>query len=316
MIMPTIEQVRGYAAKLATQAMPDYPHDEMSLHCYRNQDGIPMYWRVRVKTHAAIPSEKRRKEIRPFWHNGQHFVVGEPANPPEGKPIYALELLATYPVAKVIVCEGENKADVINKLSMQGGTAAEIVATTSGGASSAAAANWQPLAGREVVLWPDNDDAGLKYATEVVEHLLGISNSVSILEIASMALPHKGDAVDYFKAGKSIGQLLQKIESAKQVSRRVIPAHYPLEIDSGLSNYLDDSITPPEPLPNLPDVQSFDYAYLPDGLRGFVKDISDRMQCPPDFAAVGVFVMMATIIGRKVGMRPKRKDDGQVQIVL
>jgi putative DNA primase/helicase len=56
----------------------------------------------------------------------------------------------------------------------------------------------------------------------------------------------------------------------------------------------------------------FDYAYLPDALRGFVLDISERMQCPPDFAAVGVFVMMATIIGRKVGIRPMRQNDWTV----
>ena len=68
----------------------------------------------------------------------------------------------------------------------------------------------------------------------------------------------------------------------------------------------------PEPLPALPDVLPFDYSYLPDALRGYVKDISERMQCPPDFAAVGVMVMMATIIGRKVGIRPKRKDDWTV----
>lgn len=68
----------------------------------------------------------------------------------------------------------------------------------------------------------------------------------------------------------------------------------------------------PEPLPALPDVLPFDFDYLPNGLRGFVKDISDRMQCPPDFAAVAVFVMMATIIGRKVGIRPMRHNDWTV----
>lgn len=69
---------------------------------------------------------------------------------------------------------------------------------------------------------------------------------------------------------------------------------------------------PPEPLPALPSVLPFDYHYLPDTLRGYVKDISERMQCPPDFAAVAVLVMMATIIGRKVGIRPKRQDDWTV----
>ena len=65
-------------------------------------------------------------------------------------------------------------------------------------------------------------------------------------------------------------------------------------------------------LPALPGVLPFDYSYLPDALRGYVRDISERMQCPPDFAAVGVFVMMATIIGRKVGIRPMKHNDWTV----
>jgi len=70
--------------------------------------------------------------------------------------------------------------------------------------------------------------------------------------------------------------------------------------------------TPPEPLPELPHVLPFDYSYLPDALRGYVRDISERMQCPPDFAAVGVMVMMATIVGRKVGLRPMKLNDWTV----
>lgn len=76
-------------------------------------------------------------------------------------------------------------------------------------------------------------------------------------------------------------------------------------------NNAGGSVTP-EPLPSLPSVLAFDYYYLPDGLRGYVKDISERMQCPPDFAAVGALVMMATIIGRKVGIRPMRHNDWTV----
>jgi putative DNA primase/helicase len=73
-----------------------------------------------------------------------------------------------------------------------------------------------------------------------------------------------------------------------------------------------DTLPTPEQLPSLPSVISFDYAYLPDGLRGYVMDISERMQCPPDFAAVTVFVMMSSIIGRKVGIRPMRHNDWTV----
>ena len=302
---PTIEQVKQFAGRLSEQSSIG-KIDEKALHCYRTPDGLPLYWRLRVKNTTT-----GEKWIRPFWKNGESFALGEPPGPPEGKPLYALELLTIYPDATVVVCEGENKADAINKVAMKSDKTDLIVATTSGGASSAHAANWQPLAGRAVVVWPDNDEAGAKYSKHVVERLKGIAVSVKVMEIATMNLPHKGDAVDFFKIGGSIEGLNQAIDSACLVSASVYTKSAPQ--GSEISDLNDKGNTyPPEPLPALPGVLPFDYAYLPDGLRGFVKDISERMQCPPDFAAVAVFVMMATIIGRKVGIRPMRHNDWTV----
>lgn len=66
----------------------------------------------------------------------------------------------------------------------------------------------------------------------------------------------------------------------------------------------------PHPLPvALPDVQPFNFACLPDTLRPWLADIADRMQCPPDYPAVGAVVALGSLIGRKVGIRPKRHDD-------
>ena len=66
---------------------------------------------------------------------------------------------------------------------------------------------------------------------------------------------------------------------------------------------------PPEPLPELPEVMEFDYDFLPGAIRDYVKDISERMQCPPDFAAVNTYVMLSAPIGCKIGIRPKRRDN-------
>jgi hypothetical protein len=38
-------------------------------------------------------------------------------------------------------------------------------------------------------------------------------------------------------------------------------------------------------------------------------DISDRMQCPPDFVAIPAMVALGSVIGRKVSLRPQRKTD-------
>ena len=66
----------------------------------------------------------------------------------------------------------------------------------------------------------------------------------------------------------------------------------------------------PVPLPNgLPPVQAFDAELLPEALRCWVTDIAERMQCPPDFTAVGAVVALSSIIGARAVVRPKAKDD-------
>ncbi len=66
----------------------------------------------------------------------------------------------------------------------------------------------------------------------------------------------------------------------------------------------------PVPLPEgLPPVQAFDPEMLPDPLRGWISDIAERMQIPPDFCAAGAVVVAGSLVGRKLGIRPKRHDD-------
>ncbi len=69
----------------------------------------------------------------------------------------------------------------------------------------------------------------------------------------------------------------------------------------------------PMTLPDgLPPVESFDPVLLPKPLSGWVSDVSERMQVPPDFCAAGAVVIAAALVGRTVGIRPKRQDDWTV----
>jgi hypothetical protein len=66
----------------------------------------------------------------------------------------------------------------------------------------------------------------------------------------------------------------------------------------------------PKPLPDiLSPVDPFDYSLLPKAFRGFVEDNAERMQAPPDFAAIAMMLTEAAAIGNKVCIRPKRHDD-------
>ena len=81
------------------------------------------------------------------------------------------------------------------------------------------------------------------------------------------------------------------------------------------ASFLDECAMPPSwpdpfPLPTeRPPVKPFPPEILPESLRPWIEDIAERLQCPPEFPAVGAMVSLAALVGRKVGIRPKRHDD-------
>lgn len=82
--------------------------------------------------------------------------------------------------------------------------------------------------------------------------------------------------------------------------------------DYALADYLNPAIRP-EPLSKgLPAAMAWDDELLPDSLRGHVRDVADRTQCPPDFVAVSLIVAISAIVGRKRTIHPKQRDDWEV----
>ena len=75
-----------------------------------------------------------------------------PASP---KPLYGLNRLATMPDATVIVCEGEKSADAAQTLFPK-----YACVSWQGGTGSVEHADIEPLRGRRLIFWPDNDEGG------------------------------------------------------------------------------------------------------------------------------------------------------------
>ena len=66
----------------------------------------------------------------------------------------------------------------------------------------------------------------------------------------------------------------------------------------------------PQPLPDgVPAVLPFDPDLLPEAFRKHCIDVAERMQCPIEFVAVPLMVGFSSVVGRKIGIRPKRHDD-------
>lgn len=67
-----------------------------------------------------------------------------------------------------------------------------------------------------------------------------------------------------------------------------------------------------QPMPittTLPKVARFSGELLPEALRRYVLDVSDRQQSPVDFVAVALLCGLAAVVGNKVRIRPKSHDD-------
>jgi putative DNA primase/helicase len=143
---------------------------------------------------------------------------------------------------------------------------------------------------RDIIIGADNDkftegNPGVTKATEAAKAIR-----------ARLALPR-------FKTPKTKGtdfNDLHQLEGANAVKEQIQSAQKPGDVEW------------PEPKPllnDLPEVPAFDYACLPDTLRPWIEDIADRMQCPPDFPAVGAMIALGSLVGRKTGIRPKGRDE-------
>jgi putative DNA primase/helicase len=93
---------------------------------------------------------------------------------PAPRPLYGLDQLAASPDATVVIVEGEKSVDAAARIYLK-----SVCVTSPGGSQAASKADWRPLAGRRVMIWPDADEPGAKYALKVAAILHGQGCDVS-----------------------------------------------------------------------------------------------------------------------------------------
>ncbi|MDX5526374.1 MAG: AAA family ATPase [Wolbachia endosymbiont of Andrena nigroaenea] len=119
---------------------------------------------------------------------------------PEIRPLYNIPGILKSD--KVILVEGEKCAEALIK---QGITATTIM---SGANADVKKTDWSQLKGKHIIIWPDNDEAGAKYAKNVGNKLLEIGvASLAVLEIPR-GKPKKWDAADCVEEGINVEKFL------------------------------------------------------------------------------------------------------------
>jgi putative DNA primase/helicase len=155
------------------------------VHVYRAPDGAP----VRYVGRKNATATKRKTFVPITWGELNGLVGWHKKHPLEPRQVYGLDRLAAMPGRTVIICEGEKAADAAQQLWPD----YPCITWTSGG-GSVAANDWAVLAGRPVVIFPDNDEPGYKCALALAKILRPIASQVQILMVDD--LPEAADAAD------------------------------------------------------------------------------------------------------------------------
>jgi hypothetical protein len=279
----TVAETPGNGASTRRDG-PSFASAEAALEAYERKHGVTSaHWHYHdadaevVGLVARWDTEvdgKREKRILPAsrGEDGKWRLTGMQGP----RPLYALrELLAAPKESMVFVVEGEKAADATRSLG--------AVATTSAhGSKSADKTDWSPLAGREVVILPDHDEAGEQYAERVAELAKNAgAKSVLIVRLSALwpEMPRGGDMADFLAhhGGDTdeVRQALDRaIEEQASATEEVAPEHQ-----------------------DLPRWKPFPYEILPEIPRNYIIRTARALGCDPAFVGMGVLAALGAAIG-------------------
>jgi Protein of unknown function (DUF3987) len=217
-----------------------------------------------------------KKDIRPVALHPDGWRIGAM---PEPRPLYRLAELAK--AKRVVVTEGEKCADAARTLG--------FTATTSAGGSQAAEkADWRPLAGKEVWLFPDNDLPGRKYGDTVAAILAKLTPRAVVRIVELPDLPEGGDIVDWIEAHGDAAE----------------PNGMTAEIEALAAAVRVETTNPTTH--DLEAFRPFPVDALPEPIRSFTAAAAKSIGCDSSFVALPLLVALASAIGMTRRLELKR----------
>ena len=170
-----------------------------------------------------------KKTFLPYDHIARKHSM------PEIRPLYNLPGLAIADM--VVITEGEKCAQVLIDLGIP-------ATTVMGGANfDPAKTDFTPLAGKDILIWPDNDKAGQEYVERLKTGLQSIKPRSLRVIIPPADKPEKWDAADAVQDGLNIQAFLNSVPQSKIQMQRY-EAFSLAELIADKSPMPDDLITP------------------------------------------------------------------------
>ena len=187
-----------WPARIPAAPPPDSPPPELGRAvgqwCYRDAEGTPLFWIQRLESSSA--GKPRKLFVHRTWLDGRwHFPSrrdGFSSEWPAPRPLYRLPELGQRPWLPVVVVEGEKTADAAAALLPD-----HVVVSWCNGSRALHTADWRPLAGRRVTLWPDADAAGRQAMAALSGLLLPLVDALFVvLPPETTAFPEGWDLAD------------------------------------------------------------------------------------------------------------------------
>lgn len=271
------------AARRLSKPMIKRGYHPKALHEYTNADGTIAYYRMRLEH-----PETGDKYIRPMKCVDGRFVVGEPSFP-TGKPLYHLHQLHQRRDEIVYFVEGEKCADALEKRG--------LLAVTSGGADSIENADLEPLTAREIRLWRDNDESGKRWTDIATTKLEARDCQLQHVDIDKLALPSKGDCVDWMAANPAAtGDDIKGLPTTQRGDPRPWPKPEPLLAKIA-----------PEPYP---------LDALPESIRAAIEEVAGFVKAPVPLVASAALGALSLAIQAHIDVKRAEKLDGPVSLFL
>jgi hypothetical protein len=232
-----------------------------------------------------------KKAIRPISLHADGWRLEQMPTP---RPLFNLSEVPA-PGGRVYAVEGEKCVDALTNLGL-------LATTSAGGSSSAKQSDWTPLAGRDVVILPDADAPGRKYAAAVAEILLALNPPATVRIVELDGLEPGGDVYDLWTwrhpaSRQELRELIERrADEAEPLASRPAKAATTSSAETKKASAPVDAY------------EAFPVDALPEPLAAFVSEAAAAIGVDPAYVGLPLLPIVGAAIG--TALRLELRDDG------